>query len=373
LIHSGGSLWDWLIHVSLEGRLGVPIFFVISGYCIAASAESVRRGSHGTGSFFLRRFRRIYPPYWIVLAGTAVIVEVLPATWLPAQIPGGTLAPPQWAGAVTLTEEWRPLLGGPPKRHFLNHSWTLCYEEQFYAVVGVILLVARRWFYPSVAAVTALTYLNVTDLNALVGSRLGLDLNRFQFAAPGTFISGLWLAFAAGVAVYYWLTRATSFQKRMIAVVLLGGTAWAAQPLSGLLTNNATLSKCLVVAFLFAFVLLGLHRCDRRMSAARVFAPLQFCGRMCYSLYLVHAPLCWVLSWALYRNGLNSPAPTLLITLPVCLVTSVIAGYAFHRGVERHFLNSSRPKCTAPVETAPARPAEEAARKVGSGLIRLPA
>ena len=50
--------WMWV---------GVPMFFVISGYCIAATADSSRRKSHPTANYFKRRLKRIFPPYWVVL------------------------------------------------------------------------------------------------------------------------------------------------------------------------------------------------------------------------------------------------------------------------------------------------------------------
>jgi peptidoglycan/LPS O-acetylase OafA/YrhL len=350
VVRTGGSVAEIALMACTQGKVGVPIFFVISGYCIAASAESVRRGTHTSGAFFLRRFRRIYPPYWILLLATIYIVTLLPSSLLPGETLGepdllprpGKLEPANWVGAATLTEEWRPLLGGPEKLHFLNHAWTLCYEEQFYAVVGLILVFARRRFYPAVAFVTLVTYLNVTDLNALVGSKIGVDLNRFQLLLPGTFLAGLWLAFAAGVGVYYAVTRNDPRVNRFLTILLLGGTAWAAQPIEGLLQYDTTLSKCLVVAFPFALLLVALHPFDAVLATARFLAPLRFCGRMCYSLYLVHAPICVVLAWSLYRAGLTSATTTLLVTLPACLVISIGCGYAFHRLVERHFLNGNR-------------------------------
>src|SRR5262249_60508619 len=62
-----------LLAVSRMG-IGLPLFFVISGYCIAATADSSRRKSSGAGLYFKRRFRRILPPYWAALpfAGAAV-------------------------------------------------------------------------------------------------------------------------------------------------------------------------------------------------------------------------------------------------------------------------------------------------------------
>ena len=44
-------------------HVGVEMFFVISGYCIAASAESTRRSGRTVREYFLRRFMRIFPPF----------------------------------------------------------------------------------------------------------------------------------------------------------------------------------------------------------------------------------------------------------------------------------------------------------------------
>jgi peptidoglycan/LPS O-acetylase OafA/YrhL len=40
--------------------LGVPIFFVVSGFCIHVSFQ---QQSREWGGFFLRRFFRLYPAY----------------------------------------------------------------------------------------------------------------------------------------------------------------------------------------------------------------------------------------------------------------------------------------------------------------------
>src|SRR5439155_17508769 len=91
--------------------LGVPLFFVISGYCISATVDSTRRKRQGPGQYFVRRFRRIFPPYWLFLGILALLTVA--ATWggwydlltrgdcrIP---PPESLAGPQWLGNLTLT------------------------------------------------------------------------------------------------------------------------------------------------------------------------------------------------------------------------------------------------------------------------------
>src|SRR5665213_3292870 len=72
----GSALSKQIFHLLSCGWVGVPIFFVISGYCISAACDSIghRRASR---KFFTRRFKRIYPPYWIALLGLIALHWVL--------------------------------------------------------------------------------------------------------------------------------------------------------------------------------------------------------------------------------------------------------------------------------------------------------
>jgi peptidoglycan/LPS O-acetylase OafA/YrhL len=138
--HSGGIL---------IGRHAVLVFFVISGYCIAAAADQCRRNGYGFGTFMWRRARRIYPPYLLSLAFWAA-TRLL--KW--HQTGDNDLARPviHWIQNLTLTQ-WLTLLFEPRPYAPVNPSlfvsvyWSLCYEEQFYIVCGLFLLAAAklRW------------------------------------------------------------------------------------------------------------------------------------------------------------------------------------------------------------------------------------
>jgi peptidoglycan/LPS O-acetylase OafA/YrhL len=73
---------------------------------------------------------------------------------------------------------------------------------------------------------------------------------------------------------------------------------------------------------------------------------------MCYSLYLIHWPLCKIVGNLLFLAGVRGFIPVLTITLPVVTAVSLLAGWAFHQLVERHFLNP-------PSVIAPSRPRPE--------------
>ena len=61
----------WLI--ASVGDLGVPAFFVISGFCILSAAQRTVSKQQTAQAFLKRRLVRIYPPFW---ASVAVVMAV---------------------------------------------------------------------------------------------------------------------------------------------------------------------------------------------------------------------------------------------------------------------------------------------------------
>ena len=348
VIAQGGSAFDWAVVAAGRLWIGVPIFFAISGYCIAASADAARTRPGGVGRYFVRRARRIYPPLWVALTLGALFLVALPEGVRPGDTPDGVelvpaeFRPDPWqlAGNLTLTESWRPAVVGPKTSYVLGQCWTLCYEEQFYLVVGLLLVLAPRWFFPGVWLVTFLVVFNLSDLNPC------------PLRVAGTFTDGLWVAFAAGVAAYYRLNHAPPRLGAAIEGLLLalglGFLASDPEPLGA----AQTLGKLNAAACAFAVLLCRLRPSDAALASARWAAPLRFCGRMCYSLYLTHPLVAVPVAWACYRLGLVSPAATVLVTLPVCTLLSVGLGYAFYLAIEKRFLNTS--PAPTPAEMAPA-------------------
>jgi peptidoglycan/LPS O-acetylase OafA/YrhL len=324
---------SWLVAATARLWVGVPLFFVISGYCISATADSSRRRPRPLASYFTRRFRRIYPPYWVLLGVLAVLVIVLdrlvpglitddyagiPTPW--------RLSAGQWFGNLTLTESWRRHVGGGPVGYFNAMAWTLCYEEQFYAVVGLLLALAPRRFFLGAAAVTALT----AALAALVSNS----------ALDGFFCDGYWVHFAAGILVYYRVNYAAGWRAWAANLLLLAallGFAWDHFPVRHAHSN---VGEGGVVACAFALLLSLLHPWDRRLASARAARPLLFCGQICYSLYLVHWPVVKVVGHGLYLLGIRGDTATVLVTAPVCVTASVLLAWVFFRLCESRFLNA---------------------------------
>lgn len=356
LVHAGisfeGDFWDKAGNVltALAARtwIGVPIFFVISGYCVMATIDSRRRKSTSIADYVHRRVRRIYPPYLIALAVSCVAIYAIEAYWWPGLLSDGiftipklaTLSAWQWLGNFTLTETWRPYVAGGGSAMILPNTWTLCYEEQFYLLAGVILFACPRRIFLGAAAVTALSVV-VKVASKLAGVHL-----------EGLVFDGRWLLIAAGILAYYRINYATVKQTRIIYALLILGVLGAGHPRE-LFTVDPNHAIERFVAYGFALFICVLYPYDKRISNWKVLAPLTLCGQMSYSIYLMHPVVTKGISHGAFLLGWTDPWTTCLVIVPICLAASLALSIAFNRLVERHFINTdSTAKTRSSAQTA---------------------
>ena len=335
---SSKSIFSLALLATSRMAIGVPIFFVISGYCISASADACRRGKFGAGSYFVRRIRRIYPPYLIALCFTIVFMGLV--VWLfgnqVAYPEGGAIRDPrtltlsQWLGNVTLTEEWRHHVFGAPKRYVMVVAWSLCYEEQFYIVMGLLLLLMANRLFTGAAVVS-------------------LMVGCIAFAVPAESIRGFffdlrWFTFAGGILLYWQVNYGGRWAWRVAPAVYLAVFVGAVglNPSGALMlrTGHPTRETDLLLMGATCFGLWLIHPWDKQIVRSRWLAPLVFCGRHCYSLYLVHSPIVTVVSKIMYDAGFRSDMATVCVVVPACLSLSLLVASGFYRLVERRFINS---------------------------------
>jgi len=235
--HLSEGLSGVLLLIASYGYLGVPIFFVISGYCISATAQNTLRNRHRVSTFFIRRFRRIYPPYWILL-GALVPIAFLVYYFFPENAPCMRLSNPahlhfwQWIGNFSLTETWRYHVVGPSHDLFLKPIWTLAYEEQFYALTGLIILLMPQHFFRGAVVISLIT---------LFCEQV---ISRFGFRFTSLFLDGSWQMFAAGIVVYYKVNRANLRQNRFLTGILWVGVLYCFRHPSLLLQGSDDFLNC---------------------------------------------------------------------------------------------------------------------------------
>jgi peptidoglycan/LPS O-acetylase OafA/YrhL len=343
------------------GFTGVDIFFVISGYLIGGHIYAeLRAGCFSYLSFYRRRAKRILPAYFAVLAFILLVALVLLSPLEAAQTARSAFAATLsasnvlfWATAnyFAAKTELNPVL----------MTWSLGVEEQFYAVIPLLMVllarIRRNWLLPAVLATCALSFVFAWSL-----------LGRYPMMVFYTLPARAW-ELGAGVALaaaelnrkrrplprpgaptqepshpsrkdkdaarVERPSHSTTRRGALAELASLGGLAMMLAPVF-LLTpatpfpGPAALPSVLGTAMLIAVPASWINR---RLLSLR---PLVFIGKVSYSWYLWHWPLL-----ALVRI-LYDGTPTVAASLLTVAAALAVAALSYY-WIEQPFRRSTRP------------------------------
>lgn len=330
--------------VSQLGHAAVMVFFVISGYCVAAAAESCRRKGLSVRQFMWRRLRRIYPPYFFSIVFYALTrVAKLAATGHDNLLRPWT----DWLQNLTLTQ-WVSLLRHPLVDAAGNHTlfvaayWSLDYEEQFYLVVALALLLAMRRSVPMSVSILALSAMSLA-WNVV-----------FPGTVRGVFIE-YWVHFSLGAMLFLALCV---FPQRMVRTVFVAAvTALLLYSLSQVLPWHAPLGTAphvwldLAVASAFTLALFCGRPLSEHIARQPLWRPIAALGSISYSLYLVHQ---FNITLAMSVAGRIAPLDWRVAQIGVEIAVMLLVATLFWYCCERPFLNRTlAPRAPAPDEPAP--------------------
>lgn len=287
--------------VARHGHLGVPLFFMISGFVVFMSAEGT-----SLRAFAASRLARLGPALWVAAPLTALAGL---AAHDAAQQRAFQVTPGQLLGNLTLLPAWFdvPFVDGV--------YWTLAVELQFYLLVALA-LAARRleriepWLW---------SWLLLALLNA------ARPIWPLQF-----WLAARWAPFfVAGIVCHLIRRRGTTVQRWSLLAAAHGlGLAAMARQLSESATTrpgDLLVAHVAVTVYLMLFLLIALRR-----WALRGAGWITLCGALTYPVYLLHQNIGIVL--------ISQPAwagcPLLLRAAAVTLAIGMLA-WAVHAGVER--------------------------------------
>jgi peptidoglycan/LPS O-acetylase OafA/YrhL len=292
-------------HVSVPsvivGRLGVDVFFVLSGFLITTLLlrEKERTGRISLKGFYTRRFFRIIPIYLFTVLLYAVVLRVTHDHVKTAQFKAAL----PWL--LTFMQEYRPVAAGT----VLGHAWSLGIEEKFYALWPLLLLA----LFPFRG-------------RALVG--LGLIIavvltfpNDFARSYGGLFIGAV-LAIALSTSAHWtFVKRMPAVPDAVLLLLILGTYALSCySPQFVLLFSGA-------VALLIASLVLrpGLTRTvlENRL--------LVYIGRRSYALYLIHVLVLNAVTKILERFIV----PNWIEVVSIAYTVGVLGAELMHVGIEQ--------------------------------------
>ncbi|MEV4419744.1 acyltransferase [Patulibacter sp. NPDC049589] len=302
-----------------EGRLGMPLFFVLSGFLIFrpfAAAALDGRAQPRLWPYALRRGARIVPAYWLVILASALLLAFL-------EHPAAQPASEVMSYLVFLQNYREGTHGGidPP-------TWSVAVEVSFYVAVPLLGLAAaracRRLRRPAARRrVLAAVCLLIAALGCwLIGQGT-------LHGWPGTTTDTLPVrmgSFGAGMLVAV-LTHgrrltvgpATALAAAGVALVAtetaariygLGPEAWR----QALIDTPVTIGFAMVIGAIVAGRPVGAVIMER--------GPLQRFGAYSYGLYLVHYPVIKVLRS--FEAFPRDPALAVLVVVGISLALAML-------------------------------------------------
>ena len=343
----------WILGQVDWAELGVRLFFVLSGFLITGilingrdlAEKNPGRRFHVTRQFYVRRFLRIFPVYYAVLA-----VLILAGV-------GGIRHVSPWLFSYTTNIYVWHYLAFP---YAVPHFWSLAVEEQFYLVwPWVMLFLPRKWLLPFL--------LSLCVLGPAWRLWASFHYSPSEWSAAYTFTPGVvdFLAIGGVLAFAVHAARSEERLKRVLAFVVLpvglvlyASLFWVNHSID----HHAPLSledtgAALVFCWLVAGASRGFVGPFGRMLEWR---PIVYLGKISYGIYIYHflVPLAFAVAARHMGFGYeNSGFLNFVVTAMVTFGIAAVSWHLFERpinGLKRHFRYEIAPS-VPPKEPAVAR------------------
>jgi peptidoglycan/LPS O-acetylase OafA/YrhL len=268
--------------IVVGGFIGVWIFFVLSGFLITSLlvAELDRRGSIDIKRFYVRRATRLYPA---LVLGVVVAVTVAA---IAHKARGETIASVPYA--LTYLTNLEPWLG-VSHHGFLDHTWSLAIEAQFYLAWPFLTIVLmRRGHLAAACLVLALGCVALLVLRRVVGDPSPISLLPSFHLFP--LLMGAWLA--AATFRREWPERAT-WAATWIGLAAIVAIALTARSSTDQWMNDWGFA---VVSLGATGVIAGLSRGGVPVLSRLFRWDLAvWIGQRSYGIYLYHYAICLTL------------------------------------------------------------------------------
>ena len=315
------TLLDPTIYIGF-GWMGVPLFFILSGWLLGAQVISNTQATFSLGRFWLRRVLRIYPAVWFELAVLLLLAGLIPGLITPAAYETLPLQVLLWVNLP-------PFMAEP-----LNLVWwTLPVELSFYLILPLLGLISRAvdwrvmlvgalvitlswrsWIFLTANTENLMLILPVMDslIGVLFTFMLGFSMNFLSLNLP-----------ARARRIIFWL-GAILLLALMQWQLMLNEVYWKGHWILVVWTP--------MVAFAIALLVFSLREptWEWRWLRSRGFVWL---GHVSFGIYLWHFQVmrALVLLWPELWNTPSMSLLALVISLPATLAMAALSYYCVER------------------------------------------
>ena len=320
--HRLGPWSYWLTRVTILGRTGVDLFFVLSGFLITSIViHRTQSPSKFLASFYVRRALRIIPPYTLLmLIFWAVVLAGVRTSAFNDDTP--------WWRHATFTQNFWMIDAGRWGPNAISVTWSVVIEEHYYLFFPLLAIVTPTRHLPLLLVVVAVLSC-IFRAASYQGPATGLasyihTLSRLDGLAVGGLVAYGWRDpnFAAWYARWrrtlLWLLVAAGVSTPFLAALIARDLGWH-------MYNWAHTYLTLLSATLLLYVLGGLGTSSsswlRTDSLCRI-------GRLSYSIYLFHPLLISAVFLFANRDEIISSASDAGLALIALILTFAWAAFS---------------------------------------------
>jgi peptidoglycan/LPS O-acetylase OafA/YrhL len=288
-----------------KSYIGVSFFYILSGYVIYIAYS--HRPNITIGSFYFKRFKRIYPLYFLALVLLLIYYIILPKTIQITDLFLQTLAVQSWVPSRTL--------------HFNTPGWSISVEFFFYATFPLL----ANYVYPKlslkqktivIGAIWLFTQFLIAFYEKFEIFNSNKTINHAQFLNLPIMHLNQFLVgnLAAMYYLKYLKDRKVNYDLVIIAItaLLVVNMYFFVNPSS----NNGIMAIIFVPLILFCSMNTGV------ITKLSVWKPFVFLGEISYGVYILQSPVflltkksCTWLHWPISVNVLFYMSLLLLISI----------------------------------------------------------
>ena len=282
---TGHSALAYLGRLPSAGWGGVDIFFVLSGFLVGGILIDSRGQPNAMRRFLIRRFMRIIPLYWLMLASFYLVP--LAFSYPADEWPFG--GPPPWWSYVTLTQNFATPIQGHDA-FYLGPTWSLAVEAQIYLLLGFLLTRApARLIRPIMIAGVA-----IAEISRLVATVSGHGIfgyfllpARIDGACMGVIVA---LLVRDGRAMTVTRRHSSIIWSAIVFVAVSSGAlSMAGQGIGSLGANFYTHFTLALASAAMIAVLIGSP--EGTVNRVLRMPALVSIGTVSYGIYLMHRPV----------------------------------------------------------------------------------
>jgi peptidoglycan/LPS O-acetylase OafA/YrhL len=297
-------------HLQLPGMslgwVGVHFFFVLSGFLITRILLSTKDEPGYFRNFYAGRSIRIFPIYYLTFI--AVIGVALARGWNLRDWPAYALYLQNW---VLSESQFAPAF--PP---YLDHTWSLASEEQFYLLWPAVVYITRS----RTLAVTCVALIILAPISRAI-SVVGGNPSAVFAPLPAVVDCLAWGALTVlalqfgkrlmGIALYALSLLAIA----AVVIVLHIGIANFWTPQGWALSMSGGVVFPSLLASLGTTLLIIVYFDAGWISRALEWLPLRYLGRISYGFYLYHWPILVVVRRLLGLTRIQEIGVVVIVTM----------------------------------------------------------